>query len=600
MFDGSLMKKYTEEIVGQRSFYERIGINPDLHHSTDGVDRGNLYENKLSIDNINKVLFQAIKYASRIRIRGEKLPANIILNDLNAEKVYVFKSADLLSDIEKVYFGAASKNNDNYTSNAQYQTIDYSTSVGLQELLPIVNSEEFVKYHVDSSNIYGLAQAYYKVKQDKNGFLQGQNAEIRTPFVLKDRIIPYTGADNIEFEKIMDCLNPKLLQREQGAFYTPTAYVKKMQEMLLQAVSEVPEGMDYVIIDRCAGVGNLEEGLPDEVLSHCILSTIEANEYQILSYKFADKSSVVIPETDALAYDIIPAESGLEGMVFNDYVREKVTDPNCVVILVENPPFSEAGSGASQTTGRKENKWKYSLVAGRMKEEIKGVANNDLANLFIWSGFKYYLTKPTDSYILFSPSKYWRNQNLVNKQFAGGFLCNRKEFHAQLDSAMSCIWWKNIDDFTTEALTLTPYDIVDEEEVKIATDDITIRKAYHMLSEQYDRREFPNDCKDGIICEKDGREFIKNGRQIRISAPLYNENIIAYMQTDSFSIDRKVIKLVRSALYNGNGFYVRSDNFVEKLPLFVAAAFPYDKWYKTDVYSKSYDGGVNTYVTKIS
>jgi len=29
---------------------------------------------------------------------------------------------------------------------------------------------------------------------------------------------------------------------------------------------------------------------------------------------------------------------------------------------------------------------------------------------------------------------------------------------------------------------------------------------------------------------------------------------------------------------------------LEKLPLFVAAAFPYDKWYKTDVYSKSYDG----------
>ncbi len=221
------MKRYTEEIVGQREFYSRIGINPDTHHSTDGVDKGNLYENKLSIDNINKVLFQAVKYASRIRIRGEKLPANIVLNDLNAEKVYVFKSADLLPEIEKVYFGAASKNNDDWSSDVGYEEIDYSTSFGLQKLLVVVNSENFTKYHVDKTNIYGLSHAYYKVKQDKDGFLAGENAEIRNPFILKDRIIPYEKEDNLEFQKIMDCLNPLALQREQGAFYTPPPICSK-------------------------------------------------------------------------------------------------------------------------------------------------------------------------------------------------------------------------------------------------------------------------------------------------------------------------------------------------------------------------------------
>ncbi len=358
--------------------------------------------------------------------------------------------------------------------------------------------------------------------------------------------------------------------------------------MLLNAVAQIPAGMDYVIIDRCAGVGNLEDGLPDEILSHCILSTIEPNEYQILLYKFADKSAVVIPETDAMAYDIIPSEADILGNVLNDYVREKVNDPNCVVILVENPPFSEAGSGGTQKTGKKENKWKQSYIARKMKEEIGGVVTNDLANLFIWSGFNYYLTKPEDSYILFSPTKYWRNQQLVNKTFAGGFLCNRREFHAQLNSAMSCIWWKNVDDFETESLTLTPYDI-DGNGVKPAADDITIRKAWHMFSEQYDKRSFPDDTQDGVLCEKDGTELVQDGRKIRI-APLYNRNVIAYMATQSFLIDRKNFKLVRCALYDGNGFYLRSDNFLEKLPLFVAAVFPYDKWYKTDVYSKCYDG----------
>lgn len=597
------MKYYHDEAEGQRAFYERVGINPDLHHSTDGIDRGNLYENKIDVPNIYKFLFQAVKYASRIRERGELLPANIIINDLNRETAYIFQSVDLLPEIERVYFGAASKNNDNYPksiANAKYVTVDYSDVTGLQELLKYVTSENFVRYHIDRNNILGLSRQFYKVNQDKDAFIKGADAEIRKPSILADRIYPYTKADNLEFDDIMDCLNPQLLQREQGAYYTPPAYVQQMHKMLYKAIEQVPAGMDYVIIDRCAGVGNLEEGLRDDVLEHCILSTIEFNEYVILRYKYGDKCLVVIPNTDALAYDIVPAEQNEQG-VSNDYVREKVQDENCVIILIENPPYSESGSGGSQNTGRKENAWKQSFVIKNMEKEIKGVAKNDLSNLFIWSGFKYYLTKPQDSYILYSPTKYWRNQNLVNMTFANGFLCNRKEFHATQVSAIGCIWWKNMPDTITESLTLTPYDIIGnlgdnpgqavrardgEKEIP----DITIRKAYHLLQEAYDNRDFDDDTQDGIICERNGNEFERNGRQISVKF-VYNENAIAYIVADGFLLDRKDVMLTRSGIYKGHGFYVRSDNFVEKLPLFVAAAFPYDRWYKTDVYSKSYDGG---------
>lgn len=582
-------KNYVSEIEGQKEFYERININPDLHHDTDGIDRGNLYENKLNIDNINKVLFQAIKYASRIRIRGEKLPSNIILNDLNAEKAYIYKSKDLLSDIEKVYLGAASKNNELYTTDAKRILVDYSTPSGLQTLLEYVQNDNFTKYHINRDNIYGLSRVFYKTNQNKDAFLKGENAEIRKPTIINDRVIPYNKPNNLEFKEIMDCLNPNLLQREQGAYYTPVAYVKEMQKMLLQAIQEVPQGYDYLIIDRCAGVGNLEEGLSDEILQHCILSTIEFNEYQILQYKFTGKSTIVIPATNALKYDVIPCEISADGLI-NDYIREKLNDDKCVVILLENPPFSEAGSGASQKTGRKTNSWKNSFIMQEMKKEIKGAATNELSNLFIWSGFKYYLRSPLDSYILYSPTKYWRNQNLVNKKFVNGFLCNRKEFHAGQNSAISCIWWKNIDDRQTEHLKLPPYNIENNKCVRAVPNDIDIKKAHILLSTQYDRRRFKNDCDNGIICEKNGTEFVKDGRKVAISKPIYNENIIGYMQTDSFSIDRKTVKLVRCALYNGHGFYLRSDNFLQKLPLFVASVFPYDKWYKTDVYSKSYDG----------
>ncbi len=581
------MKQYHDEYEGQRDFYGRVGINPDLSHNTDGVDRGNLYENKIDIKNIYEVLSQVIKYASRIRIRGEKLPANLILNDLNRETAYVFNSEDLLEDIERVYFGAASKNNETYKTEAKYITVDYSTSIGLQSLLAIVNSENFVRYHVDKNNILGLAQQFYKHSPDKDKLIKGEDAEIRRPVVLQDRIYPYERADNIEFEDIMDCLNPGLLQREQGAYYTPTAYVNEMHKMLFRAIEEIPEGMDYVIIDRCAGTGNLEEGLPDEILRHCILSTIEFNEYAILNYKYGDKCLVVIPNTDALAYDIIPAEKNGH-VIANDFIRERVNDPNCAVILMENPPYSESGSGGIQGTGKKENIWKQSYVIREMKKEHKGVALNDLSNLFIWSGFKFYLKKPTDSYILYAPTKYWRNQGLANKKFVSGFLCNRKEFHANQASAIGCIWWKNIEDKETEQITLTPYDI-ENQVARRATDDITIKKAFYNLSCAYDKRPLTEYSEDGVICERDGSEFIANGRKVYLK-PIYSDEIIAYLVASNFQIDRKDVMLTRCGIYKAHGFYLRKDNFVDKLPLFVAATFPYDKWYKTDVYSKSYDG----------
>ncbi len=581
------MEEYPQETIGQLKFYERLGITPDFSHHTDGVYGGNLFENKREVKDIYEGLFQLIKYASRIRIRGEKLPENLILNDLYQQVAYIFKSFDLLNDIEQVYFGAASKNNRGYKPSINYQTITYADSKGLQHLLETINCANFVKYHVDRNNIVGLSQQFYRHKQDKDKFIKGSSAEIRVPTILADRIIPYSISNNLEFEDVMDCLNPSLLQREQGAYYTPPAYVEQMHQMLYKAIEEIPEGMDYVIIDRCAGTGNLQENLPDEILSHCILSTIEFNEYAILSYKYGDKCSVVIPNTDALAYDIIPAEHTERG-VSNDYVRDKINDKNCVVILMENPPFSESGSGGTQNTGRKDNTWKKSYIMTQMKKECKGVVCNDLSNLFIWSGFKYYLTQPCDSYILYSPTKCWRNQNLINKTFAGGFLCNRKEFHAKNNSAMGCIWWKNVEDTAIDTLSLPPYSINRGQICRALNNNITIRKAYHNFTEAYDNRTFSND-EVGIFCECNGTEFTKDGRKCS-GTPLYNTNIIGYLMVHSFLIDRKNISLTRTGLFKGHGFYLRKDNFIEKLPLFVAAAFPYNKWYKTDVYSKTYDG----------
>ena len=91
-----------KEIIGQVKFFEKLGLDKEIQFTdyTDGTYRGTLFEFKRSIDNISRVLSQAIKYLSRMRIKGENIPAHILLVDLAREKVYCFDSNDFLFDIE--------------------------------------------------------------------------------------------------------------------------------------------------------------------------------------------------------------------------------------------------------------------------------------------------------------------------------------------------------------------------------------------------------------------------------------------------------------------------------------------------------------------
>lgn len=137
-------KIYVNEKEGQIDFFDnyRVPYNDDnsiLVDNTDGVYHGNVLEFKLNINNTGKVLFQAIKYLSKMRIKGESVPARILLIDLNATKVYVYNTKDYLDDIQKVYIGAASVGNDAFNSNitpvAEYNYMDMVDSAEVQKLL---------------------------------------------------------------------------------------------------------------------------------------------------------------------------------------------------------------------------------------------------------------------------------------------------------------------------------------------------------------------------------------------------------------------------------------------------------------------------------
>lgn len=597
---------FISEREGQIHFFNNFHINLEendvLIANTDGVYKGNIFEFKLNINNTQQVLFQAIKYLSRLRISGHPVPKNILLVSLNQGKMYVFDSQDYFNEIHQIYYGGASKNNDGFEIKKDPIEIDYLTDFGADKVIQILKENNFTKIKIDEDCVVGWAEKFYRENPTakKSDFLDDKDGgEIRKPVKFKDYILPFKEKTNIKFKYLMDKLNDNLSKKELGAFFTPPAYARKAVELVREAIKIVPKGNDYIILDRCAGTGNLQAELSEEELSHTIVSTYEYYEYKVLLERFNGRVRHIIPPTE----DNVQFSAGLvanadalsKDFLDNQIIRKYIDNPKCTIILFENPPYAEAGAIQTNEARKKIGaSWKKSFMANQMKEEIKGVAKNDLANLFIWSGFNKYLRQNADSYILFSPAKYFKSQDLVNKLFKKGFIFNKKFFHAT-PSAITCVWWQNILE-NRELFDFKIYNIIENNKLNIPEYDLDlvkefkIKKVHKLLSSFYDKRSFQNDS-PGITVGYNGKE--SHGVKIRIS-PLYNKNIIGYLVAQSFSFEnpRMLTNLFRTAIYNGNGFYLRSDNYLQKLPLFVVGKYPIEeKWYENGTIFKSADAG---------
>ena len=604
---------FSNEVDGQLKFYQdylplvdkTLKTDDILTDYTDGVVNGNLIEFKVVINDINTVLFQAIKYLSARRIKGKEIPKNILLVSLTNEKIYVFDSQDYLTHIEKVYFGGASVKTSGFSSDAPLEVLEYGQNqLDESRLITLLRSKQYTKINIDENCIVGWAERFYRENKGakKSDFIGDHTGkvkiigEIRKPEKLKEFINPYIGETNVQFQYLMDKLNDTLQKKNLGAFYTPEPYVQKSLELVRQAIKRVPEGNDYIILDRCAGTGNLEKLMSDEELSHCVLSTVEYYEYKVLLELLGDKVRNIIPPTekeDTFNMGLVRGADALsEEYINNEIIQNYINDPKLTIILYENPPYAETTSIEHQKagSGKSSSAWKKSFLVNEMKKEVRGPATNDLGNIFIWSAFKYYLRQPTDSYIVYSPVKYWKAQHLVNQKFLGGFAFNRKHFHTNIDAMIMCALWSN-EEFFQECLALEAYNI-DKQGRIIREDNLNIEKTYSKYSEcYYDKRNDSNDRFDGIHTGLNGLE--PEGQKLRIK-PRYNKNIIGYLVADSVGFDNPDAKssLLIAGRYNGNGFFLRSDNFLEKLPMFAASRYiTYNRhWTQRANIMKSADG----------
>lgn len=610
---------YKTEREGQMEFFDNYGIPyiddaSVLVDNTDGVYNGNIIEFKLSINNLNRVLFQAIKYLSKMRIKGDSVPATILLVDLNSTTVYAYKSEDYRDEIQKVYTGAASKNNEGFVAGKYDQKLDYSNMLESSEVKKLLKGkkvcpdEMYMPVDIDESCIVGWAERYYREKPsaskgdflgDDTGTAVKMTGEIRDPRHFKGLINPYTGKSNEKFKYLMDCLNDRLSKKDLGAFYTPVAYAKKAAELVQIAVDRVPDGNDYIILDRCAGTGNLEAALigltdknGDELIEHCVVSTYEYYEYKVLSERIGDKVRDIIPPSEAnVVYEngkVANADAMSKEFIENPLIKRYVDDDKCTIILFENPPYRDAS--AANKTKESNSATKQSFVANEMAKKKNSFVNTntstvrDLTNQFVWSGVEYYLRKPTDSYVLFSPVKWWKSCGIVSLTMSKGFVFNRRLFHAS-ESAITCCLWLNIPDDKTDKIKLTGYETTCFD----SSTEITISKCYKTLSEYYQKKVYG--LETVVFCESDGTET--KGRRCD-GKSYYSDEIICYLTPKGFTLDANNNNLVRMTHYNNRGTYVTKRNYLSMLPLFVAKEYPRDKFYEKGegcVYFTTSDGG---------
>lgn len=201
------------------------------------------------------------------------------------------------------------------------------------------------------------------------------------------------------------------------------------------------ENRDYIILDRCAGTGNLEKFFTDEELSHCVLNTYDYTEWTTLKGLYDGRVRMIIPPThdsrdnkgllkvgDALSEDFINYEP------LNQIIKNK----NISVIILENPPFVDIFSNKDGGVKSK------SMSSSFIRKQMTGRERTDLGNQFIWSAFNYYLRDDYDFAIIYSPIKYWKSQHVIDKKFIEGYLCNKQHFNAGM-STVSLIFWQNID-----------------------------------------------------------------------------------------------------------------------------------------------------------
>ena len=133
----------------------------------------------------------------------------------------------------------------------------------------------------------------------------------------------------------INCLYDFEHRRKTGAEYTPECLVELQNETLKKLGYNLE---DYIIIDTCAGVGNLENKFPQHIKDNCYLSTLEPHDADIMKSNVKGFENVV-------DFDYLNGKS-LEFMYngkktpIDEIIKDERNLGKKVMIII-NPPYAQ-------------------------------------------------------------------------------------------------------------------------------------------------------------------------------------------------------------------------------------------------------------------
>lgn len=435
-----MKKQYNSEIEGMIDFYKELGVElenqVDYDCNTDGSIKGCLNEFKLNFTDLLSHKKQVERYLKAYNSVAKPIPAKTLLIDLNNRK-YIEGIVKTTQDVVSITWNDTQEH--------------WGTP---SELVKFFNLNDYCKGWINEQSIISYNNCFCEINNKKTTSKDEVKNELISPKLLN--IFPFDWYGQIQKEKNgrdennwltfnMNMLGSDTLKKQLGAFFTPDKYVKISTEYVRQAIKNVPKDMDYVVIDRCSGTGNLEKFFIEEELSHFILNTIDYTEWTTLKGLYEGRVRHIIPHNSESRND----ENGL--MSDGDALKKTFYDKlfplikNKYIIMLENPPYADVGGKSGGHNTEKEK----SFINKEMLKKKGGNECNELGHQFIWSAWEY--IKPNE-YILFSPIKYWKLYELSNKKFIQGCLCKSEFFNTPTKFAISLIHWNNIEDNKNEIL----------------------------------------------------------------------------------------------------------------------------------------------------
>ena len=423
-----MKKSYYSELEGMVEFYVELQINPSYELNTDGVIQATLFEFKRTKSSDGGVVDhkkQVKRYLKAYNSAAKKIPSISYLIYLNS------------SEFIKI---------DNETG-LEISQGTWNSPTEFKE--SILNNNRFLKGYIDEFSIVAynnlFCENFNNISKEsvKDEFVNPQILNI-TPFNWDEQIIKEASGDGeigyLHFN--MNLLGSSLLQKQLGAFFTPSHYVEISTKYVRDAITRSKQlgYKDYLIIDRCAGTGNLERFLTPEELSHCILNTIDYTEWTTLKGLYDGRVRLITPLTsqNRNSFGLLTDGNALDENFINLILSHisKYNRDEVYIIFLENPPFRDETSTLT-TKDKKSRKTKTHTDTLMLEDpKIKGAMKNELSIKFIWSAWNIY--KPNE-YILFSPIKYWKRYHLFDHEVYGGYITDKKDYNANYNAGLPVV-----------------------------------------------------------------------------------------------------------------------------------------------------------------